>query len=138
MSTYSIKRILVATAAILSLLFMQWAVAAYACPNAVGATEMASAMGTASRVSNRATMQPNCGHLDMTQPVLCSAQAHAGDKIATGIRILKAPVAASGLWSSPIFPDHRSSTSGHNTYSPPGLFRAISPSLSVRDCRYLI
>src|SRR3546814_2045779 len=90
------QRILVAVVATFSLLFMQWAVAAYACPNATG---MASITGMASNLSSSANAQPNC-EPDMAQPALCSAQARISAETAPAIGILKIPVAALNPWSS--------------------------------------
>ncbi|OWT65563.1 hypothetical protein [Candidimonas nitroreducens] len=136
MSPTSIKqRILVAVVATFSLLFMQLAVAAYACPNAAG---MASTTGMASSLSGSANMQPGCGYLDTAQPALCSAQARTSAEVAPAIRILKIPVAALNPWSSMSFSGYGGLLAQQVPYSSLGRFRATSPSISIRNCCYRI
>lgn len=136
MRSTSIKRILIAVVATFSLLFMQLSVAAYACPNTMG---MASTLGTASSLSGDVGMQPDCGYLgDVAQPALCSVQAHISAETAPTPRAPKIPVAALNPWSSISLSGHGGVSGQQVFYSPPGLFRAASPSISIRNCCYRI
>jgi hypothetical protein len=69
-------RFVAALVALFSMLFMQLAVASYACPNMRAGQQGASmAMSAAS-----AAMPPDCKGMDKEQPSLCHAQDQAGNQ----------------------------------------------------------
>lgn len=130
MRTIFTKRLLVALVAMLSLLFMQLASAAYACPQAF--------MCDAGSMSSVQTAYADCTHIDAAQPSLCMAQASVSSS-APLVHKLKASLHAASLQRTDLLPASSDTFAATPLMRPsPGLFRAISPPLSIRDCRFLI
>lgn len=133
-STHSLKRALIAIIATSSLLFMQLAAAAYVCAGTAGSAPEAMNMAPCSKGASS-----GCRHLDTTRIALCTAQAYASNEITSVLRIPKLPVVTSNAWFAAFSvvadSDEFRQPSPH---APPGLTRAIFPSLSIRNCCYRI
>lgn len=124
-------RWLTALIALCSMLFMQLAVSAYACPPQVaGVTEVTQVMAAA---HERMSM-PDCAGMDQQQPVLCAAHAHPGQPS------LDKPDLPT---VSPFIPSALSVTviplppAAHAGLPPPGdrlLTRATAPPLAIQHC----
>ena len=66
-------RLIGALLALASILFMQIVLAGYVCPKT--AAQMSGA--TRSAITSQSTTMPGCDGMDMAQPALCHASAHA-------------------------------------------------------------
>ncbi|TAM88213.1 MAG: hypothetical protein EPN41_06340 [Candidimonas sp.] len=131
-----LKRTLIVVAATFSLLFAQLAAAAYVCSGTAGVSQPSSVIGDTAPCG--ADALSSCNHLDTTQTALCAAQAHASREIAPDIRTSTPLVAAPSPWPS-IFPSAPDDTLWQlPRRTPPGMTRAISPALSIRNCCYRI
>lgn len=127
-------RFVAALIALFSMLFMQLAVAAYACPNMRGGQQGASMAMSA----DSPAMSSDCMGMDMEQPSLCHAQDQAGnqslDKPQTPTVQAFAPVALIQTITAidsvfrPLPPQRR----------PLYLTRATDPPLSIRHCCFRI
>ncbi len=135
MSSNRIKRILIAVGATLSLLFMQLAAAAYVCPNAMG---MTSTVNAPSSLASGTNVQPDGGCLGAAQPVLCAAQTCIQDEVLPVARTLKLSVATLSLWPLVLFSDRSAVVDLQLSYPAPGLSRAVSPPILIRDCCYRV
>ena len=130
MRTIFTKRFLVALVAMLSLLFMQLASAAYGCSQT-----LMSDVGSTTSVQ---TAYADCTHLDAAHPNLCVAQAGVSSNVPV-VHKLKAFPHATDLRRTDLIPTFSGAFAvTPSVQPPPGLFRAISPPLSIRDCRFLI
>lgn len=133
-----LKRALIAIIATFSLLFMQLAAAAYVCTSVSGV-----AAGSAPVVTDMvpcSTDAPSgCEHLDATRTALCDAQAYASNEVTPELRLPKLSVIAPATWlmAFRVAPEADASRQPRPRPSP-GLTRAISPSLSIRNCCYRI
>lgn len=67
------SRIIGAVLALVSMLFMQLALAGYMCPKISGVTPPSQVLA----ISTMAADMPECAEADKTQPSLCQASAHA-------------------------------------------------------------
>ena len=119
-------RLLSAIVALISLLFMQLAVAAYACPNLVPArsTPMLDSAGKP---------MVNCPEVDRQSPTLCHAHAH---KQTPSLDKPDAPTVmpfvATGIALPVLWPDHGAAAS-----NPPLVFlhaSGTSPPIAIRHC----
>jgi hypothetical protein len=128
-------RFVAALIALFSMLFMQLAVASYACPGMrTGQGNPASAMSAGSTTQ---TMS-GCAGMDMEQPGLCHAQDQAGNQSLDKPDLPQVhPFMAAGLMQALIYVDA--------TYrSPPTAPRALvltrttAPPLSIRNCCFRI
>lgn len=133
MKMFRPSRVLTVFAMLWSLLFMQLAVAAYACPG-MAASSTADASFTAS------VAMPNCTGMDQDQPALC--HTHAEDLF--GKQSLDKPalpdvlpfVSASLLLILPAFDQLQALVS-----APPSqisLAHSITPPLAIRNCCFRI
>ena len=125
-------RLLTALFALLSLLFMQLAVAGYACPApaAAGAESVATAhvgMPCASSISMA---------MDTEQPALCHAHCQS-DKQTLDKHELPAPVAISALPADFSTPLATPTFSGASLQAP-HLTRATAPPLAISNCCFRI
>jgi hypothetical protein len=71
-------RFAAAIVALISVLFTQLAVAAYACPDPQGTP--ADAIVSTTVMDAEQQVMPGCAELDMEQPVLCHTHVQAGDQ----------------------------------------------------------
>lgn len=123
------QRVIAALITVLSLLFTQLAVAAYACPDLTMAAMSAKAMQEA---------MPGCTEMDMAKPGLCQAHCasghqsldapaapHVGVFIATGLVI----VLPAGIVFNPELPTRVSATL---------MKRSTAPPLAIRHCCFRI
>ena len=125
-------RVVAAVLALISMLFMQLAMAAYACPDKT----MMRSMSTGTTSVQQA--MPGCEEMDMAQPGLCHAHADTGtqslDKpdlpqvqpfLAGGLSIIVLPIAL-------FTPD--------STIDSNGMLRAraTAPPLAIRNCCFRI
>ncbi len=130
MRTSRTKRLLIALAAMLSLLFMQLASAAYGCSPTF--------MGDAGSTTSVQTAYADCTQIDAALPTLCAVQVSASSNVPL-VHKLKAFPHAAGLRSIGLLPASSGAFAATlSVQPPPGLLRAISPPLSIRDCRFLI
>ncbi|WP_066453199.1 hypothetical protein [Castellaniella caeni] len=130
MRTIFTKRLLVALVAMLSLLFMQLASAAYGCSQTL--------MGDVGSTTSVQTGYADCMHMDAAHPNLCIAQACVSSNVPL-VHKLKASLHAASSQRTDLLPASSDTFASTPLMRPsPGLFRAISPPLSIRDCRFLI
>lgn len=131
MKTGSVKRLLATLVALFSVLYMQLAVAAYACP----ATFSASSQVAAASVG---PAQMNCTRMNGLRPSLCRARASLGKQAVVGVK--KALGYRAGLGPAFVVPVQPAIFQITLPTSPnaPGLLRATSPPLAVRFCRFQI
>lgn len=128
-------RFLAALAALFGMLFMQLAVAAYACPGL--ATDGKTQAAPASAQMAMQEMTP-CADMDPAQPSLCHAHSQAGDQSLD--KPQTPPVqgfVAVGLAASPVLIDV---THPPATASPEVLLlaRTTAPPLSIQHCCFRI
>ena len=130
------SRFVAALVALVSVLFTQLAVAAYACPSMQVGQAMDVALMAAAESDHH--MMPDCAEMDIEQPVLCHAHAQVGDQ----------------SLDKPNLPDVSSSVAIllvpeigdiHVAYRPKGAFagapsfmRASAPPLSIQNCCFRI
>jgi len=121
-------RLLSAIVALLSLLFMQLAVAAYACPNPVPAT-------TAPMLDSAGQPMANCPQIDRQSPTLCHEHDH---KQTPSLDKPDAPAVMpfvpTGFALPLVWPDH-----GAAPPAPPPVFlhaSGTSPPIAIRHCRF--
>jgi hypothetical protein len=115
-----------AIVALLSLLFMQLAVAAYACPNLVPAQP-------APMLDSAGQPMANCTQIDRQSPTLCQEHVH---KQTPSLDKPDAPVVmpfvAAGFALPLVWPDHGAAAS-----APPAVFlhaSGTSPPIAIRHC----
>lgn len=124
------SRLIATFIALFSVLFMQLAVASYACPSLGGGQTMAAAMADDS--------MPGCTDMDPVQPSLCHAYGQVGDQsldkpavpplqpfLAVGFALRVSPLAASHMVSF---------GRTHDTF----LTHATAPPLAIRNCCFRI
>lgn len=131
------SRFVTALVALFSVLFMQLAVAAYACPTIKATPDIVSHDGWASSESHR-EMEGCEGGVDADQPALCFAYSQEGNQSlykppvpdvqpAVVLDIVRQTVDASLVFN----PD--------STYAQaPWLMRASAPPISIRNCCFRI
>lgn len=128
------SRTLTALIALLAVLFMQWAVASYVCPNAQ------ESRGFDTSVGSHAPMQsmPNCDQPDSANPALCQAHCQdvqaSLDKPVTPVVLAAASLVARAwirLEPSPL-------TALPSTEADSTLQRITSPPISIRHCCFRI
>lgn len=130
------SRIIAALIALFSILFMQVAVASYACP--------AMSMGQSGdesvsmSMSRHAADMSNCAGMDQEQPNLCHAYDHAGKQSLDKPELPTAqPFVAAQLVIATVTIDDVSNVSPKRSTSTL-LTRTTSPPLSVRNCCFRI
>jgi hypothetical protein len=119
-----------ALVALLSMLFMQLAVAAYACPN-VSSTSARNPGATAGWA------QPNCVQLDPAHPSLCQVQSDAGAQSLGKLGIPDLPVVPGVARIVPL-PQVASDRAISSPRATPELYRVTSPPLAIRYCSFQI
>lgn len=119
---------LAAVIALFSILFMQLAVASYACPS-LGADQVKQAM---------ADEMPGCKDMDPVQPSLCHAYGQSGDQSLDkpAVPPLQPFLAIGfGLPATPMATSHRVSLAlPHSTF----LTHATAPPAAIRNCCFRI
>lgn len=138
-STHHLKRAFISIIATLSLLFMQLAAAAYVCTEVTGSARLASAAMTMDAAPCSTDTQSGCSHSDATRAARCVAQAYTSNEITPELQIPKLLVIAQNAWimAFPLAPDGVASWQP-SPHPSPGLTRAISPSISIRNCCYRV
>lgn len=121
-------RLVAALVVLWSLLFMQLAVAAYACPHA-------SPASTGRSTSDLALSTTGCAPLDAAQPGLCRVQADVAKQTVDTSHDLDRPMVPG---PARVFPIPRAETAqvGFLTLVTTELHRVTSPALSIRYCRF--
>ncbi|MCU6501664.1 hypothetical protein LPN04_28105 [Rugamonas sp. A1-17] len=131
MKTSRSTRLLTAIVTLLSMLYMQLAVASYVCPG-VPAGSLDNA------VSARATAMPNCQGMDAEQPQLCDLHAHgepAKQSLDNSVPDVP-PFVPSALIlelqpvDAVLLPDA--------SYRPIALTRTTAPPVAIRNCCFRI
>lgn len=125
------SRLITALVALCGMLFMQLAVAAYACPSwsAGQSGQIDAALASAAGMSD----MPGCEGMDQEQPALCHAHAHADsqalDKPAAPQIPLFMPLILVAAWQPP-------EVALPVSAAPPAppMTRATAPPLSIRNC----
>ncbi|MFM9433026.1 hypothetical protein ACFDR9_000055 [Janthinobacterium sp. CG_23.3] len=128
-------RYVAALIALFSMLFMQLAVASYACPNLrTGQNNGALAQSSGSGMRNMSA----CTGMDMQQPSLCHAHSQTGNQSLDKPELPQVqPFVAVELMQALIFLD--TAYRPHAVQSPaPLLQRATAPPLSIRNCCFRI
>jgi hypothetical protein len=128
-------RCVAALIALFSMLFMQLAVASYACPNLrMGQDGGALARSSSSGMQNMA----GCTGMDMQQPSLCHAHSQAGHQSLDKPDLPQVqPFVAVELMQALVFTD--TAYRPLSAESPaPLLQRATAPPLSIRHCCFRI
>jgi hypothetical protein len=127
-------RFVAALVALFSMLFMQLAVASYACPNMRTGQQGASMAMSA----DSAAMSPDCMGMDMEQPSLCHAQDQVGNQSLDKPQppTVQAFVPVGLVQALHLFDAayHPASTQPRPLY----LTRATDPPLSIRHCCFRI
>lgn len=128
-------RLFAAFAALFCMLYMQLAVASYACPNLSAGRD-----GAGMAMSPHANMEdmPGCAGMDAQQPSLCHAHSHAGNQALDKPELPQMqPFVAVETMQALIFID----TVFRPLARQPGaplLQHAIAPPLSIRNCCFRI
>lgn len=130
------SRFVAALIALISVLFTQLAVAAYACPSLQAGPDARPALIVGAEPDEQ-TM-PDCAEMDMEQPALCHAHAQVGDQS------LDKPASPHLFPSAAILLVPAAGTTGF-AYRPvtaytdsPFLAWTSPPSLSIRHCCFRI
>ena len=120
--------------ALISVLFTQLAVAAYACPGLLSSSGSAAMLSTSDATPDP---MPDCGQPDTKRPMLCHAHCQEGQQSVDKTQLPTiAPLIAVGfvlvLLSVPV-------VGRPLDLSPPShLERATAPPLSIRNCCFRI
>ncbi len=114
--------------ALFSLLFMQLAVASYACPGAESKVAAISAMAEA----GMPCAQSMTVNMDEEQPNLCKAHCQAGQQVADKYE-LPAPVAMTALLPDFLMPVVAPVLQGAPMQAP-HLMRTTAPPVAIRHC----
>lgn len=134
MKMHRTQRILTTLVALFGMLFMQLAVAAYACPGLLDSDMPQTMANSASPMSS----MPGCDQSDRAEPALCHAHCLDGksslDKPQTPVASPAAVIVSAIL--RPIEPRLPARTSG----APPDflLSRSTSPPIAIRHCCFRI
>lgn len=124
-------RLLTALVALFGMLFMQWAVASYACPG----LQAGGDSGVAQPAQAGMASMPDCDQqADAAQPALCHAHCHDGE---ASLDKAEAPAvfpAAVIVWTLAAAPGPLIAGSLPGTEPPSFLHRATAPPISIRHC----
>ncbi|MEC4722856.1 MULTISPECIES: hypothetical protein [Noviherbaspirillum] len=130
------SRIVAALVALFSVLFMQFAVAAYACPT-LHLGQANDTMDMSADVNGMATMS-GCAGVDIEKPNLCQADSHKGKLSLDKPELPNVPSFAPAQLLAIVIPVHLSIPSAPST-SPAGILaRTTAPPLSIRHCCFRI
>ncbi|MBC7380114.1 MAG: hypothetical protein H7346_22120 [Burkholderiaceae bacterium] len=133
MLTLRRHRVLTVLVALVSLLFMQLAVAGYACP---GLASSAGAMPHASMPCPLGMKMSADAGMDDQQPALCHAHCHGGKQMSDGHHALLPDAAAGHAVAYLIVPPAAMPLS--EAPQAPLLARAAAPPLSILHCCFRI
>ncbi|ABE45402.1 hypothetical protein [Polaromonas sp. JS666] len=125
-------RLITVLFALVSLLFMQLAVASYACPGAASTVAEVAAMADA----RMPCAEPMSLNMDDTQPNLCQAHCQTGQQTADKYEF-PSPVAISALPSDFTSPPIGPVFSGAPLLVP-DLKRTTAPPVAIRNCCFRI
>jgi len=133
------SRLIAAAITLFSILFMQLAVAAYACP-ALSVEHESAVTSTFAHMSAYAAPDemPPCHEMDPVQPSLCDAyhQADSQSLDKPGVPPLQ-PFLAVGF-GLPLLPLDVAYRPDSTSANPPFLTRTTSPPLAIRHCCFRI
>lgn len=131
------SRVVTALFALISVLFMQLAVAAYACPSLAEGKTVAYSLATAPAIDHAAMI--GCeGAIDLEQPSLCFVHSQYGDQssgktelpnLSPTLTMIVMPVIKSVV--APIRPPNNDIASSH-------LMRGYTPPLAIQNCCFRI
>ena len=125
-------RLLTALVALFGMLFMQWAVASYACPS----LQAGNGSGAAQAAQTDMPPMPDCDQQepDAARPALCHAHCHDGEASpdrAEAPAVFPAAVLVSFL---PVAPEPFVADSSLDAEALSFLHRATAPPVSIRHC----
>jgi hypothetical protein len=130
------SRVVAALIALMSILFAQMAVAAYACPDTQPSQGMTSDLEYRAAAEQRHS--PDCEELDSESPSLCHAHGQVGKQSLDKPPVPNvAPFGAMTLLVAIVRNDARS-FDGIRTIDPFTLRRTTAPPLSIRNCCFRI
>ncbi|TAL55695.1 hypothetical protein [Pandoraea sp.] len=130
MKADSVKRLLATLVALLSVLYSQLAVAAFACPAMFSSSSQVA-------VASVGSAQMNCVRMNGLHPSACRARINLGKQAAVAVKKALGYLAGPGpAFVVPVQPAAFQVTS--TSPNAPGLLRATSPPLAVRFCRFQI
>ncbi|HCY62240.1 MAG TPA: hypothetical protein DHV59_05305 [Oxalobacteraceae bacterium] len=119
--------------AVVSVLFSQLAMAAYACPGML--TDQAMAMAMAAEIEH---VMPDCEQMDSAQPALCHAHMQAGDQTLDKPPSPNVPPTVAVLLMPAMSDLHLAHPPVVFYADTAGLRRASEPPLSIRNCCFRI
>lgn len=130
------SRVITALLALMSVLFMQLAVAAYACPTASAGVE--SIQSQTMQADDHADMGGCEDVVDIEQPSLCQAHAQFGDQSAGNAELpnLSPPLALTVIPVLQVV--DTASPSNLDAVATPHLARPSAPPLSIQHCCFRI
>ena len=127
-------RVVTALIALFSMLFMQLAVAAYACPNLRPAQHSAA---TDMSMSSDST-SPDCKGMDMEQPSLCHAHDQVGNQSLDKPQLPNVQPFVPAVMMQAIIVFDAAYPPGLSQARPLYLTRATDPPLSIQHCCFRI
>jgi hypothetical protein len=130
------SRVVAALVALFSVLFMQFAVAAYACPT----LQIGPAHGTMNMSADDTGMEnmSGCAGVDVEKPNLCQADSHKGKLSLDKPELPNVPSFAPAQLLAIVVPVHLSIPSA-SSIAPAGILaRTTAPPLSIRNCCFRI
>lgn len=139
MHAFRLSRLTTAFIALLSILFMQLAVASYACPSVTvpvtGSIGLAAAAAESAEWANQA--MPGCVDMDRDQPSLCHAHEQAGTQSLDRPDLPQVqPFMAAGL--SVLLLTDALVIPASAVFEEITLTRATAPPLSIQNCCFRI
>ena len=134
MNLTSKSRVVVALVALVSMLFMQLALAGYACPELKLAADFAAMVKT----STAATEMPGCAQMDGVQPSLCHASAHTQHQSLEKHEVPLVQAFIPALISLILIPTPVASSLTPFQFSSIRQSGAPPPPLSIRNCCFRI
>lgn len=124
------SRFVAAIVALISMLFMQLAVAAYACP----AQEISQAIETVQAMAD----MPDCSEMDAEQPNLCQAHEQAGNQSLDKPSLPDITALSTGILAVALYVIEHEGDTAFKPISPPNLAKSTSPPVAIRNCCFRI
>lgn len=136
MSAFHPFRRITALIALLGILFMQFAVVAYACPELVAPQH--AAMAAMSMPDHASMTDQGCDSIDHAQPALCQAQSHAAPQSLDKPAAPDVQPFVPAVLVVTVTPAEPPLPASFVASRPPLLARVTAPSLAVRHCCFRI
>lgn len=130
------SRFVAALVALVSVLFTQLAVAAYACPSMQVGQAMEMALMAAAEPDHH--MMPDCAAMDVEQPALCHAHAQVGDQSLDKPNLPDVSSSVAILLVPEIGDIHVAYRPVHAYADASSRMRALAPPLSILNCCFRI